>query len=265
MKSASLLCFALTSAVLFSIAVPWNSANAQILETETARIPQRGHFEIGSGYEFQKSLAGTEHATPFAIEMGLTNRLALLVEPVPYTSIRPKKGTRSTGVGDIEVTATYVAIPEAHGRPALAFAGEVKIPTARDKNIGTTRPDYAGYLIMSKRSGRFDSHVNAGYTIVGQPAGIKLSNIINGAIATEFHMTSSSLIFGEVLATTAATADGESGSNPGSVITPEASAGELVGTLGVGHFVARGMLLSLGISYDNSRATLFRPGVTISF
>lgn len=257
-------CFAILSGSLAGGCLPF-AVSAQILETETARIPHKGHFETGFGYEFQRSAAGTEHALPFSIEMGLTDRLALLVEPVPYTSIRPKGSARSTGFGDIEVTATYVAVLETHSRPALALAAEAKIPTARNVNIGTTKPDFAGYVIFTKETGNFISHANVGYTIVGQPVGVRLKNVINGALATEFLVTRASRLFAEVLATTASTSESEVGSKPGSAITPEASGGELVGTLGIAHLVTRSVLLSFGLSYDNSKAVLYRPGVTFEF
>src|SRR5712675_3082403 len=81
---------------------------AQVLETETARPLQKGVLEIGAGYEFQHSREGDEVAIPLAFELGLTNRLGLLVEPVPYTAIRPKAGQSATGFGDLEITASYL-------------------------------------------------------------------------------------------------------------------------------------------------------------
>lgn len=260
---------ALVVAVLLAIAAP---AGAQILETETARIPLPGHLAFGTGYEFQTSAAGTEHAVPIAVELGVTNRFSLLVEPVLYTAIRPKGGPNATGIGDIEVTGTLVAVPEGIRRPAIAFAGEVKIPSARDVYIGTTKTDYAGYLVASKRMGRFDTHANIGYTIVGQPTGIRLNNIVNGALAADFRASPATLLFGEVLAHTGATSDAETVGTarpsvllPATIITPEAATGEIVGTLGIGRYVVPSALLSLSVSYDNSNATLIRPGITVSF
>src|SRR5258706_10168191 len=92
------------SAVIRFIAVvvlAWAPASArsqQPLETETARLPLRRELALNGAYEFQTSSQGTEHALPFAIEYGLTNRLALLVEPVFFTAIRPKVGASATGL-----------------------------------------------------------------------------------------------------------------------------------------------------------------------
>src|SRR6202158_3971056 len=84
------------------------TVSAQILETETARPLRAGQLEVGAGYEFQHSREGNETAIPLAFELGITNRLGLLVEPVAYTAIRPKVGTSATGFGDLEITANYL-------------------------------------------------------------------------------------------------------------------------------------------------------------
>src|SRR6202521_4738484 len=177
---------------------------SQIFETETARPLRAGQLEVGAGYEFQHSSEGNETAIPFAFELGITNRLGLLVEPVAYTAIRPKVGTSATGFGDLEITANYLMRDESERIPALALALEEKLPTARNSLIGTGKPDHAAYLIASKRFGRFDTHANVGYTIVGSPSGLALTNRIRGALASELTLTPSTSLYGEVLASTAA-------------------------------------------------------------
>jgi hypothetical protein len=122
-------------------------AYSQSLETETARLSPRGALEIGSNFEYQVSSEGSETALPFALEYGVTDRLEFLVEPVAYTAIRPKTGSRAAGVGDVEAALTYRAHREARGSPALAFAGEAELPIARSILIGTGKADFAAYLI----------------------------------------------------------------------------------------------------------------------
>src|SRR6202165_277730 len=92
---------------------------------EAARPPQKGAFEVQTAFEYQTSKEGTERALPFAFEYGITDRLSLMAEPVLYTAIRPKVGTRATGIGDLEVTLSYLFAREKGRRPALAIAGEV--------------------------------------------------------------------------------------------------------------------------------------------
>jgi hypothetical protein len=248
---------------LFALLAPGVS-RAQILETETARLVGKGVLEIGSNFEYQTSSDGHEYALPFALEYGLTNQLEFLIEPVAYTAIRPKTGPRATGVGDLEATLTFLARREARGAPALAFAAEVKFPTARDTIIGTGKTDFAAYLIASKHFGRLDTHGNLGYTIVGKPAGSQVTNVFNFAIGGELSLGPASEIYGEVLANTASVSTPEGTALPGTT-TPEAPSGEIVASLGVARYVVPALRLSLGVSLDNNSAVLLRPGLTLRF
>jgi len=49
----------------------------QPLETETARPPQKGAFEVQTAFEFQTSKEGAERALPFAFEYGITGIASL--------------------------------------------------------------------------------------------------------------------------------------------------------------------------------------------
>jgi len=236
---------------------------AQTLETETARLLRGGWWKIGNAFEFQTSSDGTEVAIPVAIEYGLTDNVEFLVEPVPYTAIRPRIGRHARGVGDVEATVTYRFLGESASFPALALAAEVKLPTARDTLIGTRRADYAGYLIASKRFGHVDTHFNFGYTIVGKPAGVALDNVFNVAFAGVYRPNTGLELFGEVLGSTAS-GPGEAPAGTGGAVVPEAAGNVLVGTLGAGKAMGAA-LFYLAVSYDNTHAVLFRPGLTVRF
>jgi Putative MetA-pathway of phenol degradation len=254
------LCLGPASLVLLVPVVCW----AQILETETARPLGKGTLEVGTNFEYQTSSEGHESALPMAAEYGFTDRFELLLEPVAYTAIRPKTGQRATGVGDLELTATYLVRRESSGFPALALAGEVKFPTAHNTLIGTGKTDFAGYLIASKQLGRFDTHANIGYTVVGCPAGLQLNNIFNFALASEMTLGTNAELFGEILANSASSSSPEpTGSVPPGSITPEAPSGEVVGTIGLARFVLPALRLSMGLSVDNNGAMMFRPGFTV--
>jgi hypothetical protein len=229
----------------------------QPLETETARLPSRGMGVIGTTYEFQTSSQETEHALPFTFEYGLTNRLALLVEPVLLTAIRPKSGRKATGLGDLEATLQFLVRAETKAFPAIALASEIKFPTARDTLIGTRRTDFTPYLIASKRFRRFDTHANVGYSFVGRPRNISVQNTLNLALAVEDNVTLRLVVMAELLATTAAGSGG-----PESSTAPEIAGAEQVGMLGFRYALRPRTWISLGITYDNSNALLFRPGLT---
>ncbi|HYR68250.1 MAG TPA: transporter [Candidatus Dormibacteraeota bacterium] len=252
------------SLTLLALAAPAASALAAApLETETARFPARGVFEADVVLEVQQSGDGRESALPLAFEYGVTDRLTLMAEPVPFTRIHPKSAPGATGIGDLEVTLSGLLLPETHGRPAFALAGEVKVPTAESMLIGSDQYDYAGYLIASKRFSKLDAHVNLGYTIVGHPAGIAVENTLNYAIAGEYTLAPRWTLVGEFLGNTAAVS-GEGASNEATA-TPEISGGEQIGMIGARYWLARRFVASLGVTVDNNGAVLVRPGIGARF
>ena len=218
-------------AVIGVLCLP-SALRSQMLETETARLIPRTVIETGAAFEYQTSGTGKELAIPMIIGYGVTDRFELMVEPVVYTSIRPNAGTMATGVGDLEGTATVQLAEERMNRPAVAFAAEVKVPTARNKLIGTGKTDFTGYLIASKRIGAVDTHANIGYTMIGSPTGAHLKNVWNAALAAVIQATPHTGFFAEVLGVTAAAPDGENGDVSPISSTPEAAGAELVGTPG---------------------------------
>ena len=229
---------------------------AQTLETETARFHPAHYFQIASGFEHQFSKEGRESAVPVAFEYALANTWELLVEPVPYTAIRPKVGPRATGLGDLEVTLLHGLWTQASGRTAFAVAGEVKVPTAESQLIGTDKTDYTGYLIGSRRFGALDLHANLGYTFRGQPVGVRAPNLINFALGGTVPVGATAVVYGEILGNTAATG------GPENAAVPEVAGNELSGTIGIGRQLGRNLFLSLGATYDNTHAVLLRPGFT---
>ncbi len=237
---------------------------AQPLETETARFLSAGQFEVGGALEWQTSAEGYERAVPMALEYGLSERLAVLVEPVAYTAILPKRGAHARGIGDLEMTGLYLLRAESTVMPAFALAAEVKLPTTRNPLIGTGQADASGYLIASRRISRVDLHANLGYTFNGSPPGTHLQGTFNAALAAEVWLAPQVEVFGEALGTTSSAPEG-GGDNPALIgtIAPEAAGGELVGTLGFGVRMAPGALLSLSLSYDNNSAILVRPAITL--
>lgn len=229
---------------------------AQLLETETARLLPAHEWKFASNFELQWSGEGREAALPIAIEYGLSRRLELLVEPVPFTAIHPKTGPRATGLGDLEVTMTYLVHAESSSLPGVAVAGEVKLPTARNALIGTRKTDVAAYLIASRRIRSLDLHANLSYTQPGSPAGLPLRGVFGAALAGVRHLSTRTDAFAEMLASTSASAQ----ENPEGSVAPEVAGSEIVGTLGLAHRVGPGLQVALSVSYDNNGAVLFRPG-----
>lgn len=235
----------------------------QPLETESTRLLRKGTFELEAGFEHQRSGDGTETATPLAIEYGITNRLELLVEPVPYNRIHDTGAASQTGIGDVEVTATMLLRTERKGSPSLALAGEVKAPTAKNLRIGSGEADYSLYLIGGKRSGRWDTQVNLGYTFMGAPSGVHVNNIENFAVSEEFQWKEQWQLVEEVFGHTAAQSSGEGSGTPAVPGSTEIGGAEIVGTVGARYLSLDGLTYSIGLSVDNNAAFLIHPGITL--
>jgi hypothetical protein len=229
------------------------------LETETARLPARGHGNLQFVFEYQSSPDGKESAVPLAAEYGITDRLEIAVEPVVYTSIRPRAGPRAHGFGDTEVTLTYLLSRETDGLPAFAVAGEVKFPTTRNPLIGTGGTDFRAVAIASKRFGRVDLHANLGYTFVGSHAGIHFGNVFDYALAAEYSVSPRLTLMTEVLGTVASGRETLAGP------AQEAASNSVTGLIGAEYRPNPWLGLAVGVTYDNNHAWLIRPVATIRF
>lgn len=257
--------FALT--VVAAAVLPPRAWCGQPLETESARLSPPGRLAIELGLERQTSSSGTEFALPFALEYGISDRLELVIEPVPYTLIHDKGVSKQSGPGDLEATLTALVSAERAGRPAVAVAGELKVPTARNSRIGTGKPDASAYLIASKHIGRWDAHADVGYTLVGRPAGVAVSNTVSFALAGELHATRRLDFVGEVFGSTGAIPESHGGRLSGaeSLTTPELGGGELVGQVGLRLHAAGNLTYALGVSVDNNAAIVVHPGLTLAW
>lgn len=254
--------------VLTIIVTCFRSAFAQELETETAHLLRQGNAKVGAAFEYQTSQGGKEYASPLVLEYGITDRLEFVIEPVPYTKIQGAGIPSATGIGDAEITLSYLLNSERPSFPAIAIAGEIKIPTAKNTLIGTGKTDYAIYLIGSKNIGGVDIHANINYTIHGNPDGVSLMNTWFFAGAFEYNVSDHFLVFGEVYGNTASIAGSEADTGvpvAGAAQPAEASTGEVVGSLGAGYYLSAGFLGSLSVSYDNNDATLIRAALSYTF
>ena len=246
---------ALFGIALSSLALP--ALAGQPLETETARLPAKGQGSAEFGLEYLTGKDGRELIAPILIRYGITDRLQLTLEPVPYRAINPKVGRSLHGIGDTEVILTYMLAHETAQRPALALAGEVKFPTAKSPSQGTGVADYRMFGIASKRVGRFDLHANAGFTIVGEPKGAKLSNIVDYAVAAEYALTPRSTLMAEVF--------GESPVGKSSTLSVQEETTVVTGMVGGRFRLSDRAQLWLAVTYDSEGEAVLKPGLAFKF
>ena len=197
--------------VLVATAAP---GAAKILKT---RRPGQGagplQFTAGSGFEYETDGEESEYGFPLLGEYGFTQALKLSVEP-SFVWIRKKQGGSVRGPGDLETTLTWELPTERRYRPGFALEGTVKWPTARRGDLGTGERDLALGAIVSKEFVSCDVDLNVVHTFIGDPPGIELQNVLEVALAVEYHLKPSLDLLGEVV--TASGAGGRRGS-PGSL------------------------------------------------
>src|SRR5882757_10635871 len=120
----------LTMVLAMSLGAPLLAHASQPLETESATVLQKRRQSVEAAIEYQTSSQGTETAFPFVYDYGITDRLELSIEPVLFSTVRPKMGKSASGFGDTEVTLKWLLLPESDQRPAVALGAELKLPTA---------------------------------------------------------------------------------------------------------------------------------------
>jgi hypothetical protein len=234
----------------------------QPLETETARLPEKGHGDIQLEFEYATSDEGRDIATPIVIEYGITDRLKLVVEPDVYASTKPKGGRAVHGFGDTEAKLVYLVSEESGSSPALAIAGEIKIPTGKKPDLSSGKVDYRFFGIASKRTGKFDLHANLGYTFVSSPVGENLPNIIDYSVAAEYIISPKFSLVSEIL--------GTSPVGGGKLATPlpagtETEGTTITGLIGGIYRISPKMEFALAATYDTGSSLLIRTGFTFKF
>jgi hypothetical protein len=233
----------------------------QPFETETARLPKQGHGNIQFEFEYATSDDGRDIAAPIVLEYGITNRLKLVIEPDVYASVKPKSGAAVNGFGDTEAKLVYLISEESGAAPALAIAGEVKIPTGKRPDLSSGKVDYRIFAIVSKRAGRFDLHANLGYTIVGSPVGEKLPNVIDYSVAAEYAINPKFSLVSEILGSSPL-----GGSNGGVLASNVEVEGTVItGLVGAIYKVRPKTEFALAATYDSGSLLLIRAGLTFRF
>ena len=88
------------------------------------------------------------------------------------------EAARNCGMGDIIVRGRYYLFDEHGWVPTIAVRAHVKTPTASaERGLGTGRPDEGVGLEVSRTfAGGTIAMVDGGYTVIGKPAGVSVSN-----------------------------------------------------------------------------------------
>lgn len=163
-----------------------------VLETETAELGKQGTGNTSYAIQFEKESDGsTTQFTLNQIEYAITDRAEILIEPFFHEWNQPKGEDRFDGAGDLEITPSYMVIVEEPSFPAVVLAFKLKVPTARNRKIGSGEYDYYPYVILGKTWDGWVFNVNLGYNWITSPRDEPLRNqfIYDLSIEREFNET----------------------------------------------------------------------------
>lgn len=73
-------------------------------------------------------------------------------------------------MGDLEITPSYMIVldDDKGWRPAVVLAFKVKVPTAKNRDIGSGLFDYYPYIIIGKKFGHWILNANLGVDFIGR-------------------------------------------------------------------------------------------------
>ncbi|MFC1667704.1 transporter, partial [Candidatus Omnitrophota bacterium] len=200
--------------IVLVIIIPSVTYAARPISTDDAGTVEKRRIEIESGFEYVKQ-ADEENNLSFVLKYGIIKNLDLGIE-IPYTFIDFNESANVDGMGDIQCTTKYHFLDETQNLPALALSCSIKTKTG-DKGLSSGEVDYALTGIMTKEIREFTTHVNFGYTIVGEPEGEKLDDIFSYGLAIEYPVNEKLNIAGELTGETIF--DGDFDDNPCSALT----------------------------------------------
>ncbi len=225
-----------------------------VLETETAELGKKGEITISNGVQFERERDGSRTAfTLTQFEYAITDRAEILIEPFFQEWGKPKGGESFHGMGDLEITPSYMIVldDEKGWRPAVVLAFKVKVPTAKNRDIGSGLFDYYPYVILGKKFSHWILNANLGVDFIGRHADDhETKNQLIYDFSVEREITDKWSVYAEVFGNSKAAA-GDVGTFAGAVAT-EYKFTE--------HF---NVFISVG--YDSDHLFNMRPGFNFVF
>ena len=224
-----------------------------VLETETAELGVKGDSLISTALQVERSKdGGLAYFTVNQYEYAITDRSEILIEPFFYEWDKPKHGPAYSGVGDLEITPSYMMmLDDPHSwLPAALAAFKLKVPTATNRNIGTGEFDYQPYIILGKNIGPWIWNANIGYDFVTHVKGERLKDQFIYDLSVQRNITERLGLYAEIFSNSSP-AFGEKGTFAGA-IAAEYKFNE--------HF---NVYTSLG--YDTDSVTTLRSGFNIEW
>ena len=224
-----------------------------VLETETAELGKKGEGLISNSIQLEHTPDGRTQFSLTQFEYAITDRAEILIEPFFQQWEHPKGGKSFHGMGDLEITPSYMIYldNEKSWEPAIVLALKVKVPTARNREIGTGEYDYYPYFIFGKKIGHWLFNVNLGVNFFGQTEGEPYrKNQLIYDFSVEREITPKWSVFAEVFGNTKPEVGGK---------------GTFAGAIATEYKFTEHFNAFVSVGYDTDRVFNVRPGFNIPF
>lgn len=133
-------------------------------------------FQVGEDYleDFHSIRTGEKgnlwQDAHLGFRWGISDRVELDVDGIPYKRYRSDSGRSDSGVGDFTVWGKFILWQGSNPGTAFGFRLGVKMPnTPSDKDFGTNQTDFYAQILSGKSWGRFRLWGNVGLGILDNP------------------------------------------------------------------------------------------------
>ncbi len=165
-----------------------------------------GAFTLDAAVQHERDSDARTWTLETGLQYELSGRLQLLAEAICFERQSPAAGDPVSGMGDTDLTLSWLARAERELLPPLVLALRVKLPTARQEELGTGRADFAALLVLAKEFGEFELALEAEYETLGSPAGEALADQFIYTLAVDYGVNDYLSVYGELFGNSAPSA-----------------------------------------------------------
>lgn len=242
--------FRVVSPIAMFVALTGTAYADTVLETETAELGKQGDWLVSQSIQYERAPDGHSFATVTQFEYGVTDRAEILIEPFFQEWDHPKDGDAFHGMGDLEITPSYMVVLEGDAMPAIVLAMKLKVPTAKNRDIGTGKTDFQPYVIIGKHFGEWTLNANFGVDLVGRVPGADLRDQFIWDFSVQRTLTENLSVFAEMFGNSSP-AIGEKGT--------------VAGAVAMEYQLGKHCNVFLSVGYDSDKVVTLRPGFNVFF
>jgi hypothetical protein len=165
---------------------------------------ESGVLTLDTAGELEKEPDGKVWVFETAFQYEATERLQLLLEAVVFENQQPDDEESASGLGDTDVTISWMAVEERGWFPPVVVGAKVKLPTGGE-DVGTGKADWSALLVLGKESGELESYLELEYATFGSPAGEELKDQLIYTLGAEYGVSDFLAVYAEVSGNSAPT------------------------------------------------------------